>query len=119
MLQSVRGVIVGMFHFICREALLNMTKWWSVDFVYNHSLGLLRSGDSLSLDLIAVLVDFGVAAGSLVVVTAIMFLQLIFLLVSVWLFCKCWFISWHGAVTNINIKNKFGIKINGAKTAKI
>jgi hypothetical protein len=26
MLQSVRGVIVGMFHFICREALLNMTK---------------------------------------------------------------------------------------------
>jgi hypothetical protein len=26
-LQSIRGVIVGMFHFICREALLNMTKW--------------------------------------------------------------------------------------------
>jgi hypothetical protein len=23
-----------------------------------------------------------------------MFLQLIFLIVSVWLFCKCWFISW-------------------------
>jgi hypothetical protein len=26
LLQSIRGVIVGMFHFICREALLNMTK---------------------------------------------------------------------------------------------
>ena len=35
------------------------------------------------------LADFGLAAGSLVVVTAIMFLQLIFLIVSVWLFCKC------------------------------
>lgn len=30
-LQMVRGVIVGMFHFICREALLNMNRWWSND----------------------------------------------------------------------------------------
>lgn len=89
LLQSIRGVIVGMFHFICREALLNMTRWWSSDFALNHQLGSVQSGDSLSLDLLAVLADFGLAAGSLVVVTAIMFLQLIFLIVSVWLFCKC------------------------------
>lgn len=25
-LQSIRGLIVGMFHFICREALLTMSK---------------------------------------------------------------------------------------------
>jgi hypothetical protein len=25
-LQMVRGVIVGMFHFICREAVLNMNR---------------------------------------------------------------------------------------------
>ena len=34
------------------------------------------------------------AAGSTVLITAIMFLQLIFLIISVWLFCKCWYISW-------------------------
>jgi hypothetical protein len=26
-LQTIRGLIVGMFHFICREAVLNMTRW--------------------------------------------------------------------------------------------
>jgi hypothetical protein len=89
LLQSIRGVIVGMFHFICREALLNMARWWSSDFAFNHQLGSVQSGDALSLDVLVMLADFGLAAGSLVVVTAIMFLQLIFLIVSVWLFCKC------------------------------
>lgn len=89
LLQSIRGVIVGMFHFICREALLNMTRWWSTDLAFNHQLGAVQSGDAFSLDVLTVLADFGLAAGSLVVVTAIMFLQLIFLIVSVWLFCKC------------------------------
>lgn len=89
LLQSIRGVIVGMFHFICREALLNMTRWWSADFALSHQLGSVQSGDAFSLDVLTVLADFGLAAGSLVVVTAIMFLQLIFLIVSVWLFCKC------------------------------
>jgi hypothetical protein len=27
LLQSIRGLIVGMFHFICREALLNLSSW--------------------------------------------------------------------------------------------
>ena len=89
LLQSIRGVIVGMFHFICREALLNMTRWWSTDLAFNHQLGAVQAGDSFSLDVLTMLADFGLAAGSLVVVTAIMFLQLIFLIVSVWLFCKC------------------------------
>ena len=30
-LQMVRGIIVGMFHLICREALLNMNRWWIND----------------------------------------------------------------------------------------
>jgi hypothetical protein len=46
----------------------------------------------------------------LVIVMAIMFLQLIFLIVSVWLFCKCWFISWSSDNTNVIIKNKFYLK---------
>ena len=112
LLQSIRGVIVGMFHFICREALLNMTKWWSIDFKFNHQLGLACTDDSFSLDLIAVLTDFALAAGSLVVVTAIMFLQLIFLIVSVWLFCKCWFISWSVGMMTVQPKGIFGAGMN-------
>jgi hypothetical protein len=44
---------------------------------------MLESNYSFALDITAVLTDFALAAGSLVVVTAIMFLQLIFLIVSV------------------------------------
>jgi hypothetical protein len=48
-----------------------------------------------------------------------MFLQLIFLIVSVWLFCKCWFISWNIGLANISIKNKFGqnIVVKDAETS--
>ncbi len=38
-LQVVRGVIVGMFHFVCREALLTLGRWWVVDSYFSHSLG--------------------------------------------------------------------------------
>lgn len=87
LLQAIRGVIVGMFHFICREALLNMTRWASVDAAAGGAGAAPEAASSLDITL--ALADFGLAAGSLVVVTAIMFLQLIFLMVSVWLFCKC------------------------------
>jgi len=110
-LQSIRGVIVGMFHFICREALLNMTKWWNNEFWFNHGMG--AELDSLAgvKDIIGVIADFSLAAGSLVIVMAIMFLQLIFLIVSVWLFCKCWFISWPADNASIDIKNKFFLNL--------
>lgn len=92
-LQSIRGIIVGMFHFICREALLNMTHWWTHETWFNHGSGLILCDNSFRSDLIFIIVDFFLAAGSLVLVMAIMFLQLIFLIVSIWLFCKCWFMS--------------------------
>jgi hypothetical protein len=108
-----------MFHFICREAVLNMTKWWSHDFACNHSLGLLDGDSARSLDLITVVADFALAVGSLVVVTVIMFLQLIFLIVSVWLFCKCWFISWSAELFSINFKNKYGKQQDVTSTTTI
>jgi len=118
LLQSIRGVIVGMFHFICREALLNMTRWWSVDIALSHQSGAVQAGDSFSLDVLTVLADFGLATGSLVVVTAIMFLQLVFLIVSVWLFCKCWFISWTRGGASFGSRQTFGRRINVAAPAQ-
>jgi hypothetical protein len=100
----VRGVIVGMFHFICREAVLNMNRWWSTDiWCYSNSM-LVNEKRSWTIDIILVWVDFWIAAGSLIIVTAIMFLQLIFLIVSVWLFCKCWYTSWLPKFYKTNYK---------------
>lgn len=93
-LQMVRGIIVGMFHLICREALLNMNRWWINDIWVTSGSAGASSRRSCNLDMLTLWVDWWLAVGSLVVVTAIMFLQLIFLIVSVWLFCKCWYISW-------------------------
>lgn len=94
-LQSIRGLIVGMFHFICREALLTMSKWWNFDTISGRNIGLAPTRQGEFLYYINLFTDLILALGSLVVVTAIMFLQLLFLLVSVWLFCKCWFISYN------------------------
>lgn len=108
LLQAVRGVIVGMFHFICREALLNMTNWWSVSSHSNSSISLAKESVSSTFDYISLITDLFVAGGSFVIVTAIMFLQLTFLVISVWLFCKCWFISWHPNINqSLNIKSNF------------
>jgi hypothetical protein len=106
-LQAIRGVVVGMFHFICREAVLNMTRWWINECWcssgYNDALDI----KVYTADIIYIAADICVAAGSLVLVMAIMFLQLIFLIVSVWLFCKCWFISWYGVANISNTKQIF------------
>ena len=99
LLQAVRGVIVGMFHFICREALLNLTHWWTISHYINSCTSLDFEGLTFKMDFINLAADLVIACVSLVIVTAIMFLQLIFLVVSVWLFCKCWFISWHPTIT--------------------
>lgn len=106
-LQAVRGVIVGMFHFICREALLVVEQWWNTDNWFNHNLGNGTRKSGIYRDILNLIRDLILAGGSLVIITAIMFLQLLFLLVSVWLFCKCWYISWGIGEILINIKKKF------------
>lgn len=97
LLQAVRGVIVGMFHFICREAIWNMTSWWTHNNHANSSIALENSNLASKHPALSLIFDVLLTGGSFVVITAIMFLQLIFLIVSVWLFCKCWFISWNRA----------------------
>jgi hypothetical protein len=95
LLQAVRGVIVGMFHFICREAVWNMTAWWTHNNQMNSSTQLQTESLTSTHPILGLIFDILLVGGSFVIITAIMFLQLIFLIVSVWLFCKCWFISWR------------------------
>lgn len=95
LLQAVRGVIVGMFHFICREMIWNMSGHWTHNNVMNSSTAMAQQQLSATKPLIQLLFDGVVTGGSFVIITAVMFLQLLFLLVSVWLFCKCWFTSWR------------------------
>lgn len=98
-LQSVRGIIVGMFHFICRESLLNMTRWWNHTFIFGVTEGDEISKMACWYDWLVLIIDIFAAAIGLILVIAIMFLQITFLVISVWLFCKCWFLSY----SNINI----------------
>ncbi len=114
-LQAVRGVIVGMFHFICREALLVIEQWWAVDNWFEGSVGISSYSIDSYRDLISLISDLILAGGSLVIITAIMFLQLIFLLISVWLFCKCWYISWGPEENKIAVKGHFGLAL-GARS---
>jgi len=95
LLQAVRGVIVGMFHFICREMLWNMSGYWTHNTVANSATTLAPQALPKTSPALQLLFDCTVTGGSFVIITAVMFLQLLFLLVSVWLFCKCWFTSWR------------------------
>jgi hypothetical protein len=99
-----------MFHFICREALLNMNRWWTNDSVTNSSTGSGTLKSAWHFDNLILWGDLLLSVISLVVVTAIMFLQLTFLLVCVWLFCKCWYISWWSKRKVISTYDNFGFK---------
>lgn len=109
LLQAVRGIIVGMFHFICREALLNMSQWWTVESMYNSNTSKTRIWSSAYIYIIEFVIDLIIGGCSLLGIMAIMFLQLTFLVISVWLFCKCWFISYNEIYrisnTQININD--------------
>lgn len=101
-LQAVRGLIVGMFHFICREVLLNLVSWWDNDFVSGAEFTSEMCRVRCWYDAMGLASDVLLAAGGLLVVVAIMFLQLTFLIISIWLFCKCWFISFRGGLAEID-----------------
>jgi hypothetical protein len=60
-LQVVRGLIVGMFHFITREVVLNMPRWWVHDFSAIQETGSSVSESSLFCDLVVLWCDFWLA----------------------------------------------------------
>jgi hypothetical protein len=89
MLQAVRGVIVGMFHFIAREASLSASRWRIYEAEFSSNAAEASSSTSMGFDIILFALNTILVLVIIAGLTAIMFLQLIFLMVSVWLFCKC------------------------------
>ncbi len=92
-LQVVRGLLCGFFHNFFRGVydnifdLYHMYAYyadWTVPFFYTSS--------TLS-DVVTFGLSWYLIAFTLLFVYIILFLQLLFLLIAVWLFCRCWFIS--------------------------
>lgn len=93
LLQMVRGVIVGLFHWICRELMFSLRAWWTHDNLLAHITPATKYSHYLVLIISFLILNLIFTAYNFLVITSIMFLQLIFLLIAIWLFCKCWFIA--------------------------
>jgi hypothetical protein len=106
LLQMVRGVIVGLFHWICRELMFSLRSWWSHD----NLLAQINPAANYSHYMIMIfsffIINLIFTSYSFLVITSIMFLQLIFLLIAIWLFCKCWFIAANPVTYNFNASIK-------------
>lgn len=90
-LQVVRGLICGFFHDFFREMSEYLFDTW---FLYYEFLS--SSAPTplfLQKDLILYFIDLYIIAFILLFIYAILFLQLLFLVIAVWIFCRCWFIS--------------------------
>lgn len=91
-LQVVRGLLCGFFHNFFREVADILTNTFHMYAFY--------SDWDIPFFHFSTLVDFVSMCGrwyflgfALLFVYAILFLQLLFLVIAVWLFCRCWFIS--------------------------
>lgn len=102
-LQVVRGLICGFFHDFFRELSEYLFDVW---FLYYDSLSN-QTPTTLFLrkDTVLFLIDLYSVAFILLFIYAILFLQLLFLVIAVWIFCRCWFISSSVATTVIIKKN--------------
>ena len=99
-LQVVRGLLCGFFHNFFRgiydsifdlyHAYLYYSDW-SVPFFY---------ASSTTADLVYFGLWWYAIAFTLLFVYIILFLQLLFLIIAVWLFCRCWFISSNNGLGN-------------------
>ena len=92
-LQVVRGLLCGFFHNFFRELndmaidlyhLYVQYTDWSIPFL---------TSASPFMDFIFFCAKWYLIGFLLLFTYAIMFLQLLFLVIAVWLFCRCWFIS--------------------------
>lgn len=99
-LQVVRGLLCGFFHNFFREIadrvanIYHIYCWyadWNIPFV---------STSTVFVDVVSMLARWYVLGFTLLFVYAILFLQLLFLIIAVWLFCRCWFISTNNVSEN-------------------
>ena len=99
-LQMVRGIICGLYHDFFREITEYIIDTWEMYWFYaNWQLPFLKN--SFLFDLTLFFIDWYIIVFILLFIYIILFLQLLFLVIAVWLFCRCWFISTKIA------KNKF------------
>jgi hypothetical protein len=114
-LQVVRGLICGFFHDFFREMSEYLFDTWFLyyEFISNTTPQSLF----VKKDLFLFFVDVYIIAFTLLFIYAILFLQLLFLVIAVWIFCRCWFIS---SVTNSTSNHKnFDIKFSNVNFNKI
>jgi len=91
-LQMIRGLICGFFHDFFREISEYLIDTWEL-YVYYASWQVPFCKSSFSTDLISFFIDWYLISFILLFIYFILFLQLLFLVIAVWLFCRCWFIS--------------------------
>lgn len=99
-LQVVRGLICGFFHDFFREMSEYLFDTWFLyyEFISNTNPQSLF----VKKDLLLFFIDVYIIAFTLLFIYAVLFLQLLFLVIAVWIFCRCWFIS---SVANLTFNN--------------
>lgn len=102
-LQAVRGLICGFFHDFFRELSDYLLNIWELYWNYIDS-DLPFCSDYYVFDSILFFSDWYILVFILLFIYVILFLQLLFLVIAVWLFCKCWFIS-HKNFYNLKSTN--------------
>lgn len=91
-LQMIRGIICGLYHDFFREITeFIIDTWDSFFYLYSWKMPFLKM--SVWNDLLIFCLNVYLIAFILLFIYFILFLQLMFLLIAVWLFARCWFIS--------------------------
>jgi hypothetical protein len=94
-LQVVRGLICGFFHDFFREVAEYLFDTWLV--YYESVANLTITTIFVRKDILLFFFDLYIVAFVLLFIYAILFLQLLFLVIAVWIFCRCWFVSYPTA----------------------
>lgn len=100
-LQMVRGLICGFMHDFFREISEYLIDTWEL-YMYYATWQVPFCNSSFSTDLVGFFIDWYIISFTLLFIYFILFLQLLFLVIAVWLFCRCWFISVKKPLPNIN-----------------
>lgn len=125
-LQTVRGLLCGFFHNFFRGIYDNV---YELFYVYQHysEWNMPVQTSNAIIDLTLFFTYWYLIALTMLFVYAILFLQLLFLVIAVWLFCRCWFISsgnnvdvdtcyfdytWNHKYNKINNKRDLNLKNN-------
>lgn len=109
-LQIIRGIICGLYHDFFREIIeFTIDNWEMYWFYINWKTPFIEQ--SYVMDYILFFIDWYIIAFLVFFIYILLFLQLLFLLIAVWLFCRCWFIS-SSVIVDYNKNNKFLKKRN-------